>query len=80
MADPAAYLRFADEVTRHCPPRSDLAIEAIEELRAATRDFIYAILRHTRPCADRTAAIRKAREAMMTAIASVVVPQGLPPE
>lgn len=46
---------------------------AHERLAMATEDFIKAILLNAPDCADRTAAIRKAREAKMTASAAVAL-------
>lgn len=40
-------------------------------LREAAHQFALTVVRHTPPCADQTAAIRKIREAVMTANAAV---------
>ena len=40
-------------------------------IREAGRAFVEAIVANTGPCADQTAAIRKVREAVMTANASI---------
>jgi hypothetical protein len=45
--------------------------EAYEVLRAAGREFAAVIVRLTPPSADQTAAIRKVREAVMTANAAI---------
>ncbi len=45
------------------------------QLRAAALDFARAIVALTRPCADQTAAVRKVREAVMTANAAVALEQ-----
>jgi hypothetical protein len=45
--------------------------QAYEDLRAAGRDLAGAIMRLTPPSADQTAAIRKVREAVMTANAAI---------
>lgn len=78
MPAPGDAMRYATSVTQHHAPTSDEALHSIGEIRAGARDFIYAILMNSRNNADRSAAIRKAREAMMTAIASIVVPDAGP--
>ena len=45
----------------------------VRELRIAAGVFALAIVRHTPACADQTAAIRKVREAVMTAAAAVTL-------
>lgn len=59
-------------VTYHQPNQD--GIEKITRIRQATEDLIVAILENCPNSADKSAAIRKAREAMMTANASIVVP------
>lgn len=44
-----------------------------EHVRAAAKTFAKAILDNTVPCADQTAAIRKLRECVMTANASIAL-------
>ena len=44
-----------------------------EELREAARNFASMILQHAPPCADRSAAIRHVREALMTANAAIAL-------
>lgn len=60
-------------VSYHKP--DDLGGAAITAVREATKALIVTIVKNCPASADRSAAIRKAREAMMTANASIVVPQ-----
>ncbi len=55
----------------HAPKPEQLPI--YEELRAAAKDFAATVQRLVPDCADRTAAIRKIREAVMTANAAVAL-------
>jgi hypothetical protein len=48
-------------------------IPKYETLRAAASVFAQAIVDNTPPCADQTAALRKVREAVMTANAAVAL-------
>jgi len=48
-------------------------VEAHENLACAAETFIETILKNCLPCADRTDAIRKVREAKMTASAAVAL-------
>jgi len=59
-----------DNFFRYHPPQDD-QIGKYETLRAAAHDFAIAILALTPACADQTAAIRKVREAVMTANAAI---------
>lgn len=43
------------------------------EIREAAKSFAKVLIRHTPACADRTAAIRKVREAVMTANAAIAL-------
>jgi hypothetical protein len=60
------------EVVRYHKP-SEAQINAHEALAIAAENFIRAILLLAPPCADQTAAIRKVREAKMTASAAVAL-------
>ncbi len=60
-------------VSYHKP--DDAGVAAITAVREATMNLLLVIVKNCPPSADRSAAIRKAREAMMTANASIVVPQ-----
>lgn len=62
------------QLTMHHAPNEE-GIAAITNIREATFFLIATIMRNCPASADRSAAIRKAREAMMTANASIVVPQ-----
>lgn len=57
--------------TYHPPVGEDL--EHYATIRAAGRQLAAAILDHTPNCADQQAAIRKVREAVMTANAAVAL-------
>lgn len=59
-----------DNWFRYHPPEGDDA-QRYEAIRAAGKAFAEAIAAHTPPSADQTAAIRKVREAVMTANAAV---------
>lgn len=58
-------------VTYHKP--TDDQLGKIQAVRDATENLIHVIARNTPLCADQSAAIRKAREAMMTANAAIVL-------
>lgn len=60
-------------VSYHSPNPDEVA--QIGRVREATANLILTIVKNCPASADRSAAIRKAREAMMTANASIVVPQ-----
>ncbi len=64
----------ADAVVSYHAP-DEIAIERINKIREATKNLIVAIAENCPAGPDRTAAIRKTREAMMTANASIVVPR-----
>ena len=53
------------------PPKSDAEVAAYETLRQAGRTFAEVLIEHTPPGADQNAAIRKVREAVMTANAAI---------
>jgi hypothetical protein len=61
-----------DHVFSYHPPTPEL-IPAYNDLRAAAKEFADHILRCTPPGADQTAAIRKVREAVMTANAAIAL-------
>lgn len=63
-----------DQLVSYHAPR-DIQVENITNVRNAAKGFILAIVRNCPAGPDRTAAIRKARESMMTANAAIVVPQ-----
>ena len=54
----------------HHPPTQP-QIGQYERLRAAGLEFARAIVKETPACADQTAAVRKVREAVMTANAAI---------
>ena len=54
----------------HHPPEGD-QVERYQRVRAAGKQFAEAILRDTPPSADQSAALRKVREAVMTANAAI---------
>lgn len=61
-----------EDLVSHHPP-SALQVQQHARIRAATRTLIETILEVCPDCADRAAAIRKAREAMMTANAAIAL-------
>lgn len=63
---------WVDELVAYHQP-TETAIGQITEIRSAAATFMKAICANCPPCADRAAAIRLAREAMMTANASIVL-------
>ena len=52
---------------------SDGQVERMQHIRAAAADLADAILKDAPTCPDQTAAIRKVREAAMTANAAIVL-------
>lgn len=58
-------------VSYHQPTGQE--IDRISAIREATERMITTILLYVPDCADRSAAIRHVREAMMTAIAAIVL-------
>ncbi len=71
--DSTTKAKIDDVVNYHKPTELDLA--KIGLLREATGDLIKVIVENCPPSPDRSAAIRKARETLMTANASIVAPQ-----
>ncbi len=61
------------EITTYHKP-DDAQIEQIGNVREGAQVFLLAVLRNCPASPDRSAAVRKIREAMMTANASIVVP------
>lgn len=61
-----------DNIFKHHPPTVD-QLPKYEELRAAAKTFAETVVRLTPPCADQTDAIRKIREATMTANAAIAL-------
>lgn len=55
----------------HSP--NPVQVTRYNELRAAAKDFAFWILANCPDCADRAAALRKVREALMTANASIAL-------
>lgn len=55
----------------HHPPKDDATVKKYAALRAAGRLFADVIVELTPPSADQTSAIRKVREAVMTANAAI---------
>jgi hypothetical protein len=62
---------FDDIFSYHAP--DDRQLECYEAIRIAGREFAEAIIRNTPASADQSAAIRKAREAVMTANAAIAL-------
>lgn len=57
--------------TYHAPNAEQ--IDALAAVRQSAKHLALVILAHAPPCADRSAAIRKLREAVMTANAAIVL-------
>lgn len=62
----------AGELVRYHAPTEDQVMRH-EQLAQAAESLIQAILAYAPDCADRTAAIRKVREAKMTASAAIAL-------
>jgi hypothetical protein len=60
------------EVFSYHKPEGDQPAK-YEAIRVAAKSFAQVILQNVPPCADRTAALRKLREAVMTANAAVAL-------
>lgn len=71
MAGPVTLENLDNVIQYHAPTTADL--QRLENIRLACRQFCRAILQNAPECADRSAALRHAREAMMSANASVVL-------
>lgn len=65
-------LAAIDSVFRYNQP-TEVQLEAIEEIRKKAKELAIAIKVNAPPSADTSAAIRKVREAMMTANAAIVL-------
>ncbi|MGB8887117.1 MAG: hypothetical protein WCC87_10370 [Candidatus Korobacteraceae bacterium] len=61
-----------DNIFSHHAPKGD-QVDRYQELRLAGKQFAKMIERHTPPGADQAAAIRKVREAVMTANAAIAL-------
>jgi hypothetical protein len=61
-----------NEICKYQQPSEKQKV-ALQNVRDGARLFMEAILANCLPCADRTAALRLAREAMMTANCAVVL-------
>jgi hypothetical protein len=64
--------RFLDTVFKYHPPDAD-QIPKYQAVRDAARYFAEVITVNVPPCADRTVALRKIREAVMTANAAIAL-------
>jgi hypothetical protein len=69
---------LAKQFRYHSPTPEQVA--RIGDLRHAAFNFAMALEMNVRPCADRTAAMRKIREALMTANAGIVLEPREEPE
>jgi hypothetical protein len=67
---PISALRLGDWFTHH-PPKNDEQIQGYVQIRNAGHDFARTIVANCPPSADTTAAVRKVREAVMTANAAI---------
>lgn len=74
--------RFSNEVIddlfSYHAPKADQP-ERYESIRAAAREFAKVVVANTPDSADQTTAIRKIREAVMTANASIALEDSLQP-
>jgi hypothetical protein len=61
-----------EEIFTYHSPRPE-QIPLYNNIRAAAREFATVVLINTPACADQTAAIRKIREAVMTANAAIAL-------
>ena len=61
-----------DNIFKYHQPTADDTV-AYEKLRSSAKQFAQAIVELTPECADQTAAIRKVREAVMTANAAIAL-------
>ena len=61
-----------DDIFQYHPPDEDQILR-LATVRAAAREFAWAILQQTPVCPDQTVAIRKVREAVMTANAAIAL-------
>ena len=68
---------LVDEQFTYHAPNQDQA-KRYDTLRSAARELAYVILATTPPCADQSAALRKLREAVMTANAAIAL-EGVKP-
>jgi hypothetical protein len=68
---PAAHALHDIFVSYHAPDADQ--IEAITAVRKSVEEIIATLLTHVPDCADRTAAVRKVREAMMAAKVAIVL-------
>lgn len=76
MQDPLSVSELKEMFVYHAP-RGDQPAR-YEKLRSAAHDFAIVITQCVSPSADRTAAIRKVREAVMTANAGIAINECLP--
>lgn len=60
-----------DHWFQHHPPQDLATVNKYHAVREAGKQFALAILEHTPPSADQTAAIRHVRDAVMTANAAI---------
>lgn len=70
--EPTLEQKVQEIVSHHAPDEEQ--IKKMVNVRESAKYLILTIMRNCPPSADRSAAVRKAREAMMTANASIVVP------
>lgn len=61
-----------EDIFSYHPPTAD-QLQRYEAIRSAAKTFAKALVENTTPCADQTAAMRKLRECVMTANASIAL-------
>ena len=70
---PQITQEWLNDVFAYHPPADELTKARHEAIRDAARVFAEAIVEHTKPCADQSAAIRLVREVMFTANAAIAL-------
>jgi hypothetical protein len=63
--------QIEDAFTYHAP--NDVQVEAMKQIRAKAKELAYLIIDSCPACADRSAALRKLRETVTTANASIIL-------
>lgn len=64
---------WLNEVFTYHPSTSEIQKKAYENVRYAAKEFARVVATHTPKCADQSAALRKIREAVMVANASIAL-------
>lgn len=64
---------WLNEIFTYHPPTSEIQKRAYENVRYAAKEFARVVATHTPSCADQSVALRKIREAVMVANASIAL-------